>query len=163
MGRLKKYHTEEERKEARRLASAKYCEKNREKRAKYRKDNKEANRLAQAKWYANNKEKAKERKDKWKSNNKEKYKESNAKYNAGRRTHFVVYTHTNSNNQTYIGCGHNLRPYDFSSRGESWKEAFKDDYEVTILAKYKNRVDALELERHLIKEIGLDNLINVRA
>ena len=134
--RPKKYNTEEERKEARRIASAKH--------------------------YAKNKEAIKEGNTKWRAKNKEAKKEYDAKHYADVRTHFVVYKHTNSKGQIYIGCGSNLRPYDFRNRLNHWKDAFKDDCQIHVVAEFKDKETARELESLMIDTIGLDNLVNQR-
>ena len=131
--RPKKYNTEEERKEAKRIAQAKWNAKNKEYNAKYR-----------AKHYAENKEAIKE-------------------YHAEKTTHFVVYKHTNSKGDLYIGCGNNLRPYLFSNRKRNWKDAFNSDCQIHVIAEFKDRETARELESLMIEEIGLDNLVNIRA
>ena len=124
--------TEEERKEAIRLSQAKWRAKNRDYQTKYHAENKEASKERKAKWYAN------------------------------KKTRFVVYTHTNSKGQIYIGSGNSLRPYHFygNQRSREWHEAFDNDCQVTILTKYKDKYSAKELESYLIKENRGDNLIN---
>lgn len=148
--RPKKYNTEEERKEASRIAQAKWYAKNKEYKAKY---------------YAENKEAIKEYKAKYNAENKEAKKEYDAKHYADVRTHYAVYKHTNSKGDVYIGCGSNLRPYDFnvSSRSKAWHEAFDNDCQIHVLAEFKDRETARELESLMIEEIGLDNLVNIIA
>jgi len=129
-------------------------------------EKREAKRITQAKWRANNKEAIREINAKYRAENEYKYnKEYHAKYRAEKKTHFVVYKHTNSKGNVYIGCGTNLRPYEFYNRQRSkaWHESFDNECEVTILTRYKDIESARELETHLIQTIGLDNLVNTRA
>ena len=78
------------------------------------------------KWRAENKEARKEYEAKYRAENKETAKEYNAKYKASLKTHFVVYDHTNSKGDIYIGCGDNLRPYHFSNRKvKDWIRCFR--------------------------------------
>ena len=123
-------------------------------------EKKEANRIAVAKYRAKNQDKIKE----YQLKNKAKLKENKVKYDHNMRTHFVVYTHTNSEGAIYVGCGHNLRPYQFSGRNRSkaWHKTFDNDCEIKIVAEFKDKESALELESKMINEIGLDNLINTR-
>ena len=114
--------TEEERKESRKVATAKYRDKNR--------DN--INKTRMNKYYNNT-------------------------------THYVVYKHTNSKGDVYIGCGTNLRPYEFSTnnRSKEWFNAFhNNDCKIHIISEFKDKKDAKEFEKSLITDIGLDNLIN---
>ena len=158
-------YTEEERKEARRIAQAKWTAKNKEYKAKYNAENKEARKEYQDKYDLENKEAIKEYRAKYKAENKEAIKKSNAKYRASLRTHFVVYKHTNSKGDIYIGCGTNLRPHQFkgNDRSKEWHEAFNDDCEITIISEFKDKESARELEKSLIQSIGLSNLVNVIA
>lgn len=125
---------------------------------------KEAHRLRQAKWRAKNKDKVKEYHAKWYAKNKEARKEQMSKYITDKITHFVTYAHTNSKGDVYIGSGTNLRPYQFSSNGRSiaWHEAFSSDCQITILAEFKDKEQAMELEAILIDEHNLDTLVNKR-
>ena len=123
-------------------------------------EKKEASRIASAKHYAKNKEAKKKYRAKYSLENKEAIKEYHAKYRAEARTHFVVYKHTNSKGQIYIGCGSNLRPYDFNNRKGNWKDAFKDDCQIHVVAEFKDKESARELEKLMIEYIGLDNLVN---
>ena len=149
--------TEEERKKASRIAQAKWYAKNKE-------ACREARKEYRAKYYAENKEIAKEYNAKYKEKNKETTKEYNAKYRASLITHFVVYAHTNYNGNIYIGCGNNLRPYDFKSgRSKDWHKAFDNDCEIKILGEFKNKKQALTKEKELINAFGLSNLVNARA
>ena len=77
-------------------------------------------------------------------------------------THFVVYKHTSKKGDVYIGSGTNFRPYTFAktNRSKEWHDAFDSDCEVHILAEFRDRDSARELEKSIILEIGLDNLVN---
>lgn len=138
MGRARKYYTESDKKEARKIANAKY--------------------------YLENKEACKDRYAKYRANNREAYNERRARYNASLRTHFVTYTHTNTKGDVYIGSGTNLRPYQFNSnsRSTAWHEAFSSDCQITILAEFKDKEQARDLEAILIDEHNLDTLVNKR-
>tara|TARA_R110001606_G_scaffold35259_1_gene102705 strand:- start:40 stop:450 length:411 start_codon:yes stop_codon:yes gene_type:complete len=129
----KKYHTEEERKEARRIWSAKWRAKNKDNLSKYQKEYKDKNRDLVSK-------KARE-------------------YNNSK---FYVYTHTNSKGDLYIGSGNKSRSIDFhsSTRSKYWIEAFKEKCIVEIIREFNTKEEALSLEFNMIRAIGLNNLIN---
>ena len=162
-------YTEEERKEANRIYQAKYRAENKEASkeysAKYRAENKEAIKEQMSKYYAENKYNVLKQQSEYRAENKESYKKYQAKRYAEKTTHFVVYKHTNYKGDVYIGCGDNLRPYCFSKsqRSKEWHEAFDNDCEITIISEFKDRETARKLERSMIDEIGLSNLVNVRA
>ena len=141
------YFTDEERLEAKRERARRYYHRNKEHFAKYRAENKESRKESSAKWRANNKEAQKEYK---------------AKTYAEKTTHYVTYTHTNTQGDVYIGSGTNLRPYQFNSKSRSvaWHDAFSNDCEITIIAEFKDREDAFNLECKMIEETGINNLIN---
>ena len=115
-----------------------------------------------------NEEERKEAKKKsdleWRQRNREKLRSYTSNWLNKSTTHYVVYTHTNSEGAMYIGCGHNLRPYQFSkhNRSELWHEVFDNNCEIKIVAEFKDKESARELEGLMIEEIGLDNLINIR-
>tara|TARA_R110001599_G_scaffold139917_1_gene319757 strand:+ start:542 stop:898 length:357 start_codon:yes stop_codon:yes gene_type:complete len=111
-----KYNTEEERKEALRLANVRYNNKHPERR-----------RQTKLNW---------------------------------RTSAFYVYTHTNSKGDMYIGCGQKCRPNNFTHRTTYWFDAFKEDCNVNIIAEFKDKESARELERVMIEEAGLHNLVN---
>jgi len=76
-------------------------------------------------------------------------------------THYVVYMHTNNKGDVYIGSGTNLRPTQVvNSRGSKWIESFSNGFDVSVLAEFKSKDEASQLETYIIKEIGLDNLVN---
>ena len=106
------------------------------------------------------KEASLESKRKWYRNNKDYHKT----FQARQITHFVVYKHTSSKGRKYIGCGHNLRPYQFSkhNRSKTWHKAFDNDCKVTIIAEFKDKESALKLEDKLIRETGINKLVNQR-
>jgi len=162
-------YTEEERKEAKRIKNAKYYAENKEAikkhKAKYYAKNNEDKKEYQAKYDAENKKAKKEYNAKYKAKNKETIKEYHAKYRASLITHFVVYAHTNSKGDVYIGCGDNLRPYKFkgNNRSKDWHKAFDNECEIKILGEFKNKKQALTKEKELINAFGLNNLVNVRA
>lgn len=137
------FKNDEERREAKRIQCAKWREKNRERERQRQRD-----------YYLNNRNSEIERRMRYHNDNKHKIEGV-----------FYVYTHTNSKNQLYIGSGRGDRPYkkQNSSRSKYWIEAFKDDCTVKIIREFKTREEARFLESNMIRAIGLDNLINVRA
>ena len=128
--RTKKYKTEEERQDAKKKSVAKYHKSNKKKINERKKAN-----------YLKNKDSI-----------SEKYYNSITKY--------VVYKHTNSKGEIYIGSGNNHRPNYFRNRPEAWVNAFKDECEVTIIAEFTDRNEAFLAEEKILRDIGLDNLIN---
>ena len=129
---------------------------------------KEAKRIANAKWYAKNKKPCmktkKKKRAKYYAENKETLKERQAKWRANSITHFVVYAHTNSKGNIYIGCGSNIRPYDFhNGRSKEWRKAFDNECEIKILGEFKYKKQALTKEKELINAFGLNNLVNAIA
>ena len=72
---------------------------------------------------------------------------------------FYIYEHT-LNNSRYIGKGCGDRCNSKKKRGKTWKDAFKDDFNVKILMDGLTEDEAWELEEFVIDEIGLDNLVN---
>ena len=85
-------------------------------------------------------------------------------YKASKLTHFVVYMHSNSSGNIYIGSGWNVRPYRIwdSLRTPNWIAAFKGAIVcIEILGKFDSKKEAHEAEKALIAKIGLDNLVNV--
>lgn len=91
--------------------------------------------------------------------NKEKIKEYQIKY----RSEQVVYTHTNSKGEVYIGSGGKYRPYNMKIRSKAWFKAFKNDCVVKVIRAFNNAEDARRLEKSMINCIGLENLINQRC
>ena len=102
---------------------------------------------------------------KWAKKNKDKVKKYRSEWNKKQTTKYVVYVHINLEEDTYIGSGNNLRPYQFTScsRSKLWYKSFSDDCQVHVIAEFKDRESARELEKSLIQSIGLSNLVNVRA
>ena len=129
----KKYNTDEERKEAKRIRQAKYYAKNKENLYKYQKE--------------------------YKSKNRDIVSKKARDYNNSK---FYVYTHTNSKGELYIGSGNKSRPIDFyhNTRSKNWIEAFKEECTVKVIREFDNKEDALNLEFNMIRAIGLNNLIN---
>ena len=77
--------------------------------------------------------------------------------------YYCVYSHTNSNGDLYIGEGAHYRPTELSKyrRSKKWLAAFGDgDITIKILGKMSTKFESRSLERKLINNIGLDNLIN---
>jgi hypothetical protein len=76
-------------------------------------------------------------------------------------TSYVVYIHTNNKGDVYVGSGTNLRPSQVSnSRGSKWIESFSNGFNTSVLAEFESKQEASQLETYIIKEIGLDNLVN---
>lgn len=107
------------------------------------------------------KQKAKEYHDRYRRDNPKQRSAYHEKY---RNSCFYVYTHTNTKGDLYIGSGHKYRPNQKSKarRSSNWWEAFKDGCEVNIIAEFKDKTTARELERLIIEEVGLSNLVNKR-
>lgn len=74
---------------------------------------------------------------------------------------YVVYMHTNKKGDMYIGSGTNLRPSQVvNSRGSKWIDSFSSGFDISIIAEFESKEEASQLETYIIKEIGLDNLVN---
>jgi len=156
---LKKYNTDEERKEARKKSVAKYQKANKDKmkasQAKWNAKNKESKRLAMIKWRAENKDKVKAYSDKWKI--------EHPNYQAELMSRiYYVYSHTNSKGKKYIGSGNRQRPYVLKgkNRTKGWLKVFDGDCKIKILGEFTNRQDAYIEEDRIIREIGLHKLVN---
>ena len=77
---------------------------------------------------------------------------------------YVLYKHTNSKGDVYIGSGESKRPYGLrdSVRSANWIEAFKgSEVFVEVLNTFNRKWDARIAERQLIQSIGLENLVNI--
>ena len=137
MPRKRKYNTEEERKEANRLACAKYrANRTPEQEA----NDKERKRVAWAKYRAN-------RTPEQKAERKEKQRLGKAKQYDKIRNKYCVYVHLN-NSTGYVGSGNLKRPYDMSSsnRGNNWHEAFQTRPTIKIIKEFDNKEDAIKYE-----------------
>ena len=114
----------------------------------YREANKEALRL-----------KREDKKDSLKEYNKSYYKNNKSKFYDDRIEGYVVYEHC-SGGLKYIGEGTSLRPKQTYGRSQSWKKAFNNGFEVNILARFETKAEAERYEAKLIKETGIENLVN---
>ncbi len=76
------------------------------------------------------------------------------------RSEQVVYTHTNSKGDMYIGSGGKYRPYNLKVRSAKWFEFFKNDCKINIIKECKTKEEARQLESKMIQSIGLKNLVN---
>tara|TARA_R110002049_G_scaffold1524_2_gene11736 strand:- start:53 stop:445 length:393 start_codon:yes stop_codon:yes gene_type:complete len=86
-------------------------------------------------------------------------------YYASKKTHYVIYKHTNSEGQMYIGSGWNTRPYKLhkTARSSQWNRAFKGvPLCIEIIDTFNNIEAARASESALIAKIGLNNLVNIR-
>ena len=95
---------------------------------------------------------------------KAKIKVYNKAYRASKKTHYVLYKHTNSEGQIYVGCGWNTRPFELraSRRSPDWNKAFLGaSICIEILDTFNTKKEARNAERELIQAIGLDNLVNM--
>ena len=122
-------------------------------------ERKEAKKIAKDKWLdvEKNRKKESDRVSQWRKDNPD--------YNKNLKSSvYQVYTHVNSNGDLYIGCGQKYRATNFraSHRSKQWIDAFKDECKVTIVAEFKDRETARELEMLMIEEVGLSNLVNQR-
>ena len=75
---------------------------------------------------------------------------------------YVVYSHINKANDMYIGCGDLKRAYDFHNRGTNWMDMFYKNFKVKIIGEFKLKADAEKFEALLIRDIGIENLVNKR-
>ena len=85
-------------------------------------------------------------------------------YRASKKTHYVLYKHTNSEGYIYVGCGSNLRPFELkaSRRSLDWNKAFLGaSICIELLDTFDTKKEAREAKRELIRAIGLDNLVNI--
>jgi hypothetical protein len=74
----------------------------------------------------------------------------------------VVYTHRrNDNNQIfYVGIGNQYRPF-VKQRSSEWNSIANEfGYSVDVVKKGLSTESARELEKKLISDIGIDNLVN---
>lgn len=118
-------------------------------------ERKNAKKVSKDKWLLKNRKKESERVSQWRKDN--------PNYNKDLKSSvYQVYTHTNSKGDLYIGCGQKYRATNFhpTKRSELWLDCFSNDCTVNIVSEFKDRETARELERLMIEEIGLSNLIN---
>ncbi len=72
----------------------------------------------------------------------------------------TVYKHLdNDGNVFYIGCGSVSRAFNKISRTDKWKEKAKNGYTIEVVSIMPKQ-SARDLERKLIHEYGLENLVN---
>jgi len=76
---------------------------------------------------------------------------------------YLVYLHRDRCNQQvfYVGVGDRSRAYDEKNRSVEWKDKISECYfDVEILAKSLTKDLAFQIEKSIIEEYGINNLIN---
>jgi hypothetical protein len=73
---------------------------------------------------------------------------------------YYTYLHINDKGVFYVGYGNIKRPWDLRHRSTEWKRIAHEGFSVEVVSSWKNREEAWEHEKYLIKHFR-KSLINI--